>query len=709
VPRDLETICLKCLRKQPHQRYPSAEALADDLRRFQEGAPILAKAVGPCERVLKWARRRPAVAALVAVSLVAALSLLVGGWWSWAALRASAVREGQQREEAEENFRQALEAVEQLLAEVGAVDLADVPHMETVRKGLLLRALGFYRRFLARRGTDPALRQETGRASSRVGDIQEMLGEPAEAEQAYDQAIALLEQPPADAPRRRELARSHHQRGVLLKKVGRFPEAEQALRQALRLREELAEEFPGQADEQQDLAASRYHLGALLAPLAGRRPEAEQAYRQALAVREQLAAGFPERPDYQRELARTLNNLGILQQATGRAEAEKAFGRARDIQRPLASRFPAVTGYRRDLARSCSNLGAVLATGGRREAAVESFREGRDLLAKLAGDFPTVREYRNDLAALHNNLGMQFQALGRALADRDPSRSASLMEEAETALREAVALRTRMAAEVPAVPEYRQKLAGSLLNLAILLADTRRPHEAEEVLRQALPVQERLAADFPNVPDHQSALGATWNHLARLLLNRGDLGEPGQGAELVRDGASGTPWNLLGSLFHARAAWTEARDSLKQALAHQGTALAANPQNPLYRQYLRNDYAVLATVLLRLGDHAAAAAAAEELPRLFTDVPVEHVRAAEFLARCVPVAERDGGLPEARRQEVARGYARRAVELLRAAAARGFKEVGRLKELPVYEPLRGRDDFKKLLQELEEGTKIGVG
>jgi WD40 repeat protein/tRNA A-37 threonylcarbamoyl transferase component Bud32 len=71
--RDLETVCLKCLEKDPKRRYGSAEALAEDLERWLAGEPIRARPAGPWERVVKWIRRRPAIAALLAVSGLAAL------------------------------------------------------------------------------------------------------------------------------------------------------------------------------------------------------------------------------------------------------------------------------------------------------------------------------------------------------------------------------------------------------------------------------------------------------------------------------------------------------------------------------------------------------------------------------------------------------------------------------------------------------------
>jgi WD40 repeat protein/tetratricopeptide (TPR) repeat protein len=107
VPRDLETICLKCLRKEPRRRYATAEDLAEDVRRFQAKEPISARATPAWERTLKWVRRRPAAAILILVIVLALGGSTAAAMWYIGQLRdfnaeleAAAQREKRKADEA---------------------------------------------------------------------------------------------------------------------------------------------------------------------------------------------------------------------------------------------------------------------------------------------------------------------------------------------------------------------------------------------------------------------------------------------------------------------------------------------------------------------------------------------------------------------------------------------------------------------------------
>jgi serine/threonine-protein kinase len=99
VPRDLETICLKCLHKDPQRRYGTAAALAEDLKRFQRGEPIAARRPGSLERFRKWVWRRPAVAALLVTTVLFAIALIGGAFWL-------AVQQAQRRQAVEGDLRE---------------------------------------------------------------------------------------------------------------------------------------------------------------------------------------------------------------------------------------------------------------------------------------------------------------------------------------------------------------------------------------------------------------------------------------------------------------------------------------------------------------------------------------------------------------------------------------------------------------------------
>jgi WD40 repeat protein len=120
VRRDLDTITLTCLRKDPRRRYAGAGALADDLRRFLAGEPITARPVGRAERAARWVRRRPAVAALLAVVMLAAAAMTAGGVWFTVRVQAEKAEADRQRGLAEQRAFDAAKAQES--AEASAAD-----------------------------------------------------------------------------------------------------------------------------------------------------------------------------------------------------------------------------------------------------------------------------------------------------------------------------------------------------------------------------------------------------------------------------------------------------------------------------------------------------------------------------------------------------------------------------------------------------------
>ena len=181
VPSELETIVLKTLRKEPADRYTTAQELVDDIERFLDRRPILATRPTKSERLRTWSRRHPLFmgTALVALVVLSAASLLSAVLIQRAQAKTLAaqrnaesayLRERQRALEAEARFRLARRAVDELIR-VSQEELAHRPGMEGLRKRLLASALAYYQEFIDQRRNNPGSQAELRDTTQQVETI----------------------------------------------------------------------------------------------------------------------------------------------------------------------------------------------------------------------------------------------------------------------------------------------------------------------------------------------------------------------------------------------------------------------------------------------------------------------------------------------------------------------------------------------------------
>jgi serine/threonine protein kinase len=222
IPRDLETILLKSMDREPARRYASARLLAEDLQAFLDDRPIAARRETLAERALRWGRRHPAVAFLSGSTAAALILAAVVGWVGYAQTRSALdseknalAAEAKKRDEAETasrklsaNLALSLEAFEKVFIAAGGDDFRPMfgprgggspppggPFAgEAADKAVVLEAvLAFYDKFAEQNDTNSVLRFEAARAHRRVGEMHQMFGRTDKAAIAFRQASILFD------------------------------------------------------------------------------------------------------------------------------------------------------------------------------------------------------------------------------------------------------------------------------------------------------------------------------------------------------------------------------------------------------------------------------------------------------------------------------------------------------------------------------------
>lgn len=524
VPADLETILLKAISKAPEQRYETAQELADDLRRFLEGKPTLAKRPTWTDRAGKWTRRHARlVAAAACVAIAASIGLTVSTWMiagahtrTKAALtesEANRVRAEASQARAESHYRQAREVVDRFGARL-AEQLALVPGAENVRAGLLLDTLKYYEEFTEHAAGDPDLQADFAFAHFKTGKIHQQIGQWHRALAEYRNALAafeLLAESESDDDYRAEMALCHNEMGLLFDKAGKVAEAKAALHRALAIQEQMVDTAPDEARFLNDKALTLGNLG-VVERRAGHLTDAEKHFQAALQIQKKLADTQPEELEYQSALAVTFNNLTIAYAKTDPQQAQQACEQALAIQQRLYNIEPESIKYLSDLAVSCSNLGTLQGHRGHVAEAIQAYHQAVDIRRRLLRKAPSVIRYRSDLAVNCNNLGQLHQK----------------SEDHQAALKcfdEAIELFAQLASDHPEDYAHRSCLGGAQNNRAMAYRSLGNYEKAESAFRAAIEHQQAAFELGPDVVEIRHFLSNHLANLAELLRDRGRLQE----------------------------------------------------------------------------------------------------------------------------------------------------------------------------------------
>jgi hypothetical protein len=477
LPRDIETICLKCLSKNPAHRYATAAALADDLERFLAGRAILARPISWAERLTKWVRRHPATAASLGVAALAAGALVIGGLTYQSLLRAALKRSEASAElarieekKADTRYRLAREALSKMLERLDDRGLRQTPRLKELRRQQLDDALGFYREVATdRNDPDPAVRFDVASAGLQSGVAEFTLGRASEGRDHTERAIAILEGLVKEYPSRAEY------------RLG--------LARGYRLR---------------TLSNSKLAAGQEQASLPGL-PSPD--LKRSAELLDELVREDAQNPTYRAELATTFHNLATSEFYSPRkdsARAEEYFHRSIELRRSLLEAVPSSRDapVRAQMADTLQNLAVVLQQTEHKEAVPRLYAESRQLLE----DALKVEPQWDDASL---SLGFTLLNWGVFLSFDQASH-----RKAETLLRDAIARLTPILKREPAWDRARLALSSAHGRLAELLGAEQRYAESarewEQVVSSAQLDQKTLhqfmlAQALARAGEHQKA------------------------------------------------------------------------------------------------------------------------------------------------------------------------------------------------------------